>query len=1024
LQAGTSRDEYLCHHCREPGHFRRQCPYLNHGESSNLAENDLRQTLNEKRLLTEKGNKSTNSAKFARMSEWYYSLLTRRSGAVSGNYCVDSGASVHMNTDRSKFLEIDETHRSFVTIANGKKIEVKGIGKVLLEIMTDKGALKIEMSDTLWVPELDGNLISVHQLTQKGFSVEFKDSKCFLNNGNEKLQIAKNTTGLYMLEPVNSCNVVRISGDQQNDHCIHKWHKRMAHRNLQDIKAMENEGLIIRPCDHQDVCEACIMGKMARLPFPKKATPTEEVLDCVVSDVCGPMQVTSLGGKKYLITFIDLRSGFTTVEFIREKSEVANVAINFIESVKTKFGRKIKCFRSDRGTEYLNATLQNYLKKEGILPQCTTGYSPEQNGVAERKNRILLESARTMLIQKGLPKSLWAEAVFYANYVNNRITSRSKKMSAFEVWTGKLPTFKRFNEFGCDVFVMIPTEKRRKLDPKAVKMKFVGVDPNAKGYRLVDENLKLRVSREVRFVSPTQHDELPDEGENDNFDICPKENHDEETLIPILQDSDEEREENDPPVMNLRRSARTNAGKLPEKFSSFSMYKAHCDLQEETEPKTLKEALESPQSELWKEAMKEELDSIDENETWTLTNLPPGRKAIGSKWVFKIKLDENGKIIRRKARLVAQGFSQKFGVDFDEVFAPVVRSSTFRLLISVAGERKYKVDHYDIKTAFLNGELEEEIYLKQPPGFEINSNVYKLNKSLYGLRQAARTWNKTLHEELMRNGFEQNLADKCLYVKKSNDYVLYILIHVDDLLAVYNNSIFASDTMKRIGEKFVMKNLGGVKCYTGIDVENRDGKFFISQCRYIDQIVEEAKLKDAKDSKFPVDTGYYKQQGKLLNSNEVYRKLIGMLLYLSTQTRPDIAASVAILSKRVQDPRDNDLVEVRRVIRYLKGSRNLKLKLNDCHDIENVFAFSDANWAEDPTDRKSNTGYLVSANGGAASWCCRKQDCIAQSSCESEYVALNETCKEIVYLIGVCNGLDLKINDYQDRQSKLHINDR
>jgi hypothetical protein len=230
------------------------------------------------------------------------------------------------------------------------------------------------------------------------------------------------------------------------------------------------------------------------------------------------------------------------------------------------------------------------------------------------------------------------------------------------------------------------------------------------------------------------------------------------------------------------------------------------------------------------------------------------------------------------------------------------------------------------------------------------------------------------------------------------------------LLAVYNNSIFASDTMKRIGEKFVMKNLGGVKCYTGIDVENRDGKFFISQCRYIDQIVEEAKLKDAKDSKFPVDTGYYKQQGKLLNSNEVYRKLIGMLLYLSTQTRPDIAASVAILSKRVQDPRDNDLVEVRRVIRYLKGSRNLKLKLNDCHDIENVFAFSDANWAEDPTDRKSNTGYLVSANGGAASWCCRKQDCIAQSSCESEYVALNETCKEIVYLIGVCNGLDLKIN--------------
>lgn len=424
--------------------------------------------------------------------------------------------------------------------------------------------------------------------------------------------------------------------------------------------------------------------------------------------------------------------------------------------------------------------------------------------------------------------------------------------------------------------------------------------------------------------------------------------------------------------------------------------------------------------------MKEELNSIEENNTWILCDLPHGRKAIGSKWVFKNKLNENGNVERRKARLVAQGFSQKFGVDYDEVFAPVARNTTLRLLLSVAGTRNYTVNHYDIKTAFLNGKLEEEIYMKQPPGFQNGGKVYRLKKSLYGLKQAARVWNNTLHEALTEQGCKQNEIDKCLYVRKQQGKVCYLLVHVDDLLVATNDKNYKDDLMKTIGKKFEMKNLGGVKHYLGIDVEKIDGKFYISQPGYIDKILEESGLKEAKISKFPVDTGYYKQEGSYLSSNEEYRKLIGMLLYLTTNTRPDIAASVCILSKKVEKPRDNDLNEVRRIIRYLKGTRNLKLQLNNEEsDGSNIFAYSDANWAEDKHDRKSNSGYYCSVNGGAISWSCRKQDVVSLSSTEAEYVALTETCKEVTWLREIGKGFDLRLPEvitiFTDNQSCISM---
>lgn len=850
----------------------------------------------------------------------------------------------------------------------------------------------------------------------------------FLLGKTGRMMIADFDGKLYRIREFKKC--LKVSSEECEERCVHDWHRRLAHRNLMDIRSMKSKGMKIKDCDCSDDCEMCLKGKMSRKPFPKKAKPTENILDVIVSDYCGPMQTESLGKKKGFVTFTDVFSGYTEIKMLKQKSEVVDATIEFIEKLKTQLQQKPKVFRSDRGGEYTAERLQAYLRKEGIIFQCTVGYAPEQNGIAERKNRTLVEAARSMLTESGLPQMFWGEATSTANHVFNRIKGKKEGKSPYEIIFNKMPRVKEFYEFGCDAYVMVPYEKRRKWDDKAKKMKFIGYDDASKGFRMVDENYKIHISREVHFLDTKEFlkrnkDEHEDdefyfecddeeEAENDEPDVVPDENE-VEVEEAVTEDENEVNYRETP-----RRSARNNLGLMPDRLNTKS-FKAK---EEDYEPKTFKEASESTDAGKWLEAMKDELESIRDNETWELSDLPEGKNAVGSKWVFKLKKDETGRIVRYKAMLVAQGFSQKYGIDYDEVFAPVTRSTTMRLLLSVAGTRNYVVKNYDIKTAFLNGKISEEIYMKQPPGFSQGSQVYRLKKSLYGLKQAARVWNQTLHKALFANGFRQNDTDKCLYKLESKGEVCFLLIYVDDLLGASSDENLLNVSMTNIGKDFQLKDLGTVKIFLGIETKrDKNGHFLISQCRYIEKIIEAAKLCDANISKFPLDTGYYKLDGDLLSSNEEYRKLIGMLLYLSTNTRPDIAASVSILSQKIMKPRNCDLNEVKRVIRYLKGTKDLKLRLSSSEAKDVIFAYSDSDWAENRDDRKSNSGQFCSVNGGAISWSCRKQEVVALSSTEAEYVAICETSKEIIWIKRIAKELRVDVPDsvtiYTDSQSSI-----
>lgn len=1067
-----------CYRCSQYGHLIADCPkrLLWSDESTDSEEDEI---------------KEPQSAKIQRLERAY--PVNFKSNFQ--DWLMDSGASNHMSCDKSAFVSLNLGDFGNIQVANGQKVSAKGQGTIKLLVGNKQNDVELILSDVLFVPDLNANLLSVEKITNKGISVIFSGKNCYLRKGKIQHLIAVHDEGIYKLLNVSfvqKCNFVM----NKISYCIHAWHRRLAHRNINDLRRIKN--LKITPCNCSDICEACVQGKMSRLPFPKAAEKKTKILECVSSDI-GELPVKSLSGSKYFITFIDLYSGYTEVNFLKLKSEAVDKTINFLNKINTQLKLFPEIFRSDRGGEYLSNKLQNFLSEKGIKFECTAGYSPQQNGVAERKNRTLVEATRTMLIASEMPKYLWAEAMNMANTTFNSLPLHHSGKSPHNLFFDSDPQME-FHEFGSEAFVKIPDEKRKKLDIKSEKMRFLGPDVNSKAFRFFSKTGAIKISRDVKFIDEEKpNTECKDNPQSKDLQSKMKKQKESteasSTLNLIEHDSDSESLQlNNPRPYVVARSDSESSGtdtpltsppvvpppvitpvvsppvvptpvvpppadtpvvpppvvspvvspiSVPttsgrsrfvvadsesdtseinnaiidissDVFESSTEYDDDADLNAtfkappkanfvtETvcEPRNFREAMSSPQKEEWFKAMKEELLSIEANNTWKPVDLPSGRKTVGSKWVYKIKLDDKGNIARYKARLVAQGFTQKYGVDYDEVFAPVARSTTLRTLLSYSGKQKFCVKQYDIKTAFLNGTLQEEIFMRQPQGFKTNNQVYKLKKSLYGLKQAAKVWNDTLDSELIKIGFLKNEMDRCLYMLCAENKICYLLVHVDDMILSSNDEKLIENVSNQINKKFEMTDLGHVKHYLGIEISKDPfDNYLMSQTRYIEKIIECANLSDAKTSKFPVDTGYFKiEDENFLDNNTEYRKLIGMLLYLTTHSRPDISASVSILSQKLSKPSQTDLNEVKRIIKYLSGTKHLKLRLSFNQNDNNLLAFSDANWAEERGSRKSNSGYICMWNGGAISWSCRRQDIIALSSTEAEYVALAETCKEVMWL--------------------------
>lgn len=444
-------------------------------------------------------------------------------------------------------------------------------------------------------------------------------------------------------------------------------------------------------------------------------------------------------------------------------------------------------------------------------------------------------------------------------------------------------------------------------------------------------------------------------------------------------------------------------------------YRAVCGV-----PCTFKEAMESANSKQWVEAMDEEIQSLKENNTFTLTTLPKGKKTVGGKWVYSIKTDFEGKD-KYKARFVAKGYSQKTGIDYDETFSPTANLTSLRVMLQKAAQENLLLHQMDVKTAYLHAPIDHEIYIEQPEGYEEGKGlVCKLEKSLYGLKQSGRNWNRVLHDCLTENGFRQNPADHCVYAKETIHGKAIIIIWVDDLIIAASNEEVMKDVKKMLSENFKMKDLGKLKHFLGIHFTQSDGHVTMSQEEYANKILERFNMHNCKPRETPCDQKLcYTENAVKMCDFRVYREAVGSLIYLTTCTRPDLSFVVSKLSQYFCEPTVEQWTTVKHVLRYLKGTTNKMLcfRRNDSETL-GLVAHSDVDWAADATDRRSTTGYCVSLskNSSLISWKTKKQPTVALSTCEAEYMALASTIQECIYLEQLLKNID----DYKYTQTVVH----
>ncbi|UYV63998.1 hypothetical protein LAZ67_2006285 [Cordylochernes scorpioides] len=423
------------------------------------------------------------------------------------------------------------------------------------------------------------------------------------------------------------------------------------------------------------------------------------------------------------------------------------------------------------------------------------------------------------------------------------------------------------------------------------------------------------------------------------------------------------------------------------------------------DPKDAEEALSGRDSYFWKKAMEEEFDSLIENKTWELVDPPKNRNIIGTKWVFKTKCNSDGSVERHKARLVAKGYSQQYGIDYEETFAPVVRQSTIRMFLALAVEYNLILHQMDVQSAYLNGEIKEEIYMTQPENFvsrKYPERVCRLKKAIYGLKQAGIVWHERLDNELKYLGLKQIQSDNCVYIKH-HEGILLVAIYVDDLIiAAEREDTLKSfkESMKRI---FKIKDLGGINCCLGIRIQMKeDGLISIDQERDIEELLAKYRMKEAKPISTPMDSNSKLTKiSSIEGENEPvkkveYQSLIGSLIYLSVSTRPDIAYAVSALGQFSNDPRRQHWNAAKRVLRYLKGTSCLRITYRKSNEA--LHGYVDADWGGNLVDRKSHTGIVYFLARGPIAWESKKQQTVTLSSTESEYIALCKAGKAAVYL--------------------------
>lgn len=850
---------------------------------------------------------------------------------------IDSGASRHITGYREHLSNLKEKDSHLqVIIGDDACYSVKGAGSNSFQL--DSG-IPLHLSDVLFVPGIKRNLISISALEDKGYHVAFADGKVLAWKKNSSIQsalvIGVRHDSLYKL----SAHLIQVLAHDSSS-SSELWHKRFGHLNFRTLSTMEKvvNGLPKLNKNHGGVCKWCALGKNIKSTFHSSESRAKDVLELIHFDLCGPMSVASLSGFWYYVTFIDDFSRKCWIYFLKSKEsdEVLSRFKEFKALVENFSSKKIKVLRFDNGGEYVSGVFHNFCVEAGIKREFCVPCNPQQNSVAERKNMTIVKVTKAMIHDQSLQTFLWAEACRIAVYIQNRSLHQIlDNMTTEEDFSGIKPEVSYFRIFGCPIYIHVPKEKRAQLEPSGKKGIFVGYSESSKAYRIYILGQKqIEISRDVSF----DEDVACKKSEETNLESNKDLEHPQDIDTPDLNvSSDIQREYTDledpvdspdpaDPIDRVDSIVTTacpsnssahkkrpmwarhtmeeaekyatphgtfRESKRPHKFVGYVSLMSHIIA---SEPSSVEEALNQ---QVRKDAMMEEYQSIMKNDVWDIVPRLKNKSVISSKWLFKIKHAVDGSIEKFKARFVARGFSQKEGIDFEETFAPVARYTSIRTIIVVATVKGWKLYQMDVKTTFLNGKIEEEVYIEQPEGFVIHnrdSHVCKLKKALYGLKQAPRAWYKRIDQYLLSLGFLKNDVDPNLYFKVCDDKVLILVLYVDDLFLIGNDDLIVK--CKELASKFEMKDLGLLYYFLGLEIWQRPNEIILSQGKYAIDILKRFDMLECKSMVTPMEINLKKLHDDAANSDLVdptmYRQLIGSLIYL-INTRPNICYAVDTL---------------------------------------------------------------------------------------------------------------------------------
>lgn len=690
----------------------------------------------------------------------------------------------------------------------------------------------------------------------------------------------------------------------------------------------------------------------------------------------------------------------------------------------------------------------------------TAPHTPQQNPVSEIGNRTTVEKARALLKNAGLPSEYWAEAGATAVYLENRTPIASRKfLTPYELWHGKAPTYHHLRVFGCLAYVHVGKERRNgKFDDTAKRGIFLGYQEGHHNYRVMllddrrvvyshdvvfDENVFPLKDQHAQFSIQDQDEPslsiLDHPSENlINADVNNHTSDDEEIQTGVSGSSDKiaihespSSEVADPIVPS---GIVEGASDIASSLESLSQMKASKEIRSSidtsnilphrtrrnaanaatviramlttsADPNSYHEALKRPDADMWIEAMDRELSALEGMSVWVEVELPEGEHALGTTWVYKRKTGATNELIKYKARLCAQGFSQIEGIDYSETYAPTGRLATLRTCLSICAREGLEVVQMDAVGAFLNGVPDETLYIRPPKGYKCKLKgenvVLKLNKSLYGLKQSPRCWYNQLKEFFTSVNFHPSNADPCLFISDDASWKSFVYVHVDDLC------IMGQDTQrfkKLINSRFAMEDLGECTYFLGMRIERDSVKKTITlhQDKYLDAMLVEYGMDECRTISTPMIPNTHlvpateEEKAEFKNSGENYRRAVGLLNYLVLCTRPDLALVASQLAQFLDCPGTLHWAAFKRVLRYLSHTRSLGLTLGG-DDVE-LRAYSDSDYAGCPYTRRSVTGYVMLIGKGCVSWRAREQATVATSSTEAEYRAAYEATQEVVWL--------------------------